>query len=172
MRIFLTGFMGVGKSYWGKIWGETAPMPFIDLDALIEAETRMPIARIFEMKGEEWFRQKEAELLRSLANKAHFILSCGGGTPCFHDNMRWMNQHGFTVLLEADPFVIVEQLQQQTSQRPLLAQVNTEGLLHFIVTKLAEREHCYRQAKLHIRTGDLDANSIFEIIDHANHLTD
>src|SRR6187401_1227795 len=100
MKIFLVGFMGSGKTYWGKIWAQKNAMNFFDLDALIEEQEKKTIAAIFETEGEEYFREKEAMVLRTLPGANDCIIACGGGTPCYHDNMKWMNEHGGTVYLD------------------------------------------------------------------------
>ena len=82
--IFLLGFMGTGKSTWGKKWAGLYNMPFLDLDELIEQATGSTVVDIFEKEGEDFFREKETEILKSRCNVQGHIISCGGGTPCFY----------------------------------------------------------------------------------------
>ncbi len=83
MRIFLTGFMGAGKSFLGKLWAEDNDMAFYDLDTLIEEEERTSIDKIFAEKGEGYFREREAAILRNTERFENAIIACGGGVPCF-----------------------------------------------------------------------------------------
>src|SRR5882757_544038 len=107
-KIFLIGFMGTGKTHWGKLWSKETGYSFFDLDTLIEEQTGKTVAEIFEQEGEAFFREKEKELLRSFAGKDNCIIACGGGTPCLNDNMQWMNTHGTTVYLAATPQFIYD----------------------------------------------------------------
>ena len=85
MRYFITGFMGSGKTFWGKQWGEQFGLKFYDLDEEIEKREGKPVTAIFEEKGEDAFRKMEKETLCTYMKLDNFILSCGGGTPCFHN---------------------------------------------------------------------------------------
>jgi shikimate kinase len=118
-NIFLIGFMGSGKTYWGKQWAAEYNLSFHDLDTMIESETGKTVAEIFEEDGEEFFREKEKQLIRTFKFKDNCIVSCGGGTPCFNDNMQWMNEHGTTVYLAATPQYIYERIAEETDKRPL-----------------------------------------------------
>ena len=89
-NIYLLGFMGSGKSYLGKWLSEKFNLNFLDLDQFIEDSTQLSIPQIFSSIGEEGFREQEANLLRKTTDFNQYIISCGGGTPCFHDNMKWI----------------------------------------------------------------------------------
>jgi shikimate kinase len=156
-RIFLTGFMGTGKTHWGRIWAARHHYSFIDLDELIEQEEQQSIADIFEKKGEDYFRQKEAIMLRSLEQYSNVIISCGGGTPCFFDNISWMNTRGISVFLEASPAYILKNILLHEGKRPLIKKLNEAELLFYIEQKLKERTPHYSKALL-----TLDAENITE----------
>jgi shikimate kinase len=164
MRIFLIGFMGSGKSYWGNLWAKTEGLSYVDLDEEIEAQEHGTIAETFEMKGEDYFRKKEAEVLRSLISNTNCIISCGGGSPCFFDNIDWMNEHGITVFLDASPEYILENIKHEKEKRPLLKDTNEADLLFFIEKKLKERMSFYQKAKLTLPASYLNMDSIKEII--------
>ena len=105
-RFFIIGFMGTGKSNWGKQWAALHNMSFLDLDELIEKAEEKSVVDIFEKAGEDYFRVKETSILRDQCLQQNTIISCGGGTPCFNDNMAWMNEHGFTIYLSASaPYI-------------------------------------------------------------------
>ncbi|MEO7960107.1 MAG: shikimate kinase [Ginsengibacter sp.] len=145
-RIFLVGFMGSGKSHWGRIWSEETGIAYYDLDLQIEKAYRISIADIFQKKGEEKFREIERLYLRRFDKKKNFLLACGGGTPCFADNLAWMKNHGIIIYLKATPEQIAQNLKNETSQRPLLKELSAAGLLTFIKSKLKERKVFYEAA--------------------------
>ncbi len=168
MRLYLTGFMGSGKTHWGKIWAGKAGMSFYDLDELIEQKHHQTVAEIFEKKGEDFFRKAEAEMLRESSMKDNCIIACGGGTPCFDDNLKWMNEHGCTVYLKATPLQLLENVMQETEKRPLLKKLNSAELLFFIEKKLQEREVFYSGAGIQLDVDNLTKDTIDNIIAHAN----
>jgi shikimate kinase len=148
MRIFLIGFMGSGKSYLGQQWGRLCGLDFYDLDAEIEKQAGMPITDIFREKGEAWFREMERDLLHRFAESDDFILACGGGTPCFYDNMQWMKSQGQTIWLHPPVEILMQRLISEQEQRPLIKDIHPSALQSFIEEKLAAREPFYRQADL------------------------
>ena len=132
LKIFLVGFMGSGKSHWGKIWAKRENLSFFDLDTRIEKAFRMKITDIFERKGEDKFRELERYHLRKFENKKNFLLACGGGTPCFSDNLDWMKSQGKVFYLKAEPEYILDKVINETEQRPVLKKINPAELLFFI----------------------------------------
>lgn len=168
MRIYLIGFMGSGKSHWGRRWAATHEWPFYDLDDMVTSSERLSVTDIFEQKGEEYFRMRETLTLRRTLGINRAIIACGGGAPCFHGNMEWMNEQGFTIYLSATPAYLLQQVMNDRSQRPLLKNVNEAELLYFIQQKLAEREPFYQQAKLTLHADGLSANSLDAVIGPEN----
>jgi shikimate kinase len=149
MRIFLTGYMGSGKSTFGPRLARELGLSFYDLDAIIEAQTWMSIKEIFKKKGEEAFREMEAESLRQFAlQKDNFVLSCGGGTPCYYQNMEWMKEQGFVIFLDVPIPELVSRLLPETGDRPLIKKMSPEQLTHFIEDHLDIRTPVYHQAHL------------------------
>ena len=163
MKIFLIGFMGSGKTHWGRVWAKENQLDFYDLDELIEKEEGRSVAAIFEENGENYFRDKETTVLKSLAKKENFLLACGGGAPCFNNNMQWMNDNGTTVYLSASPQYLFEKVIVEKDKRPLIKNLNEEELLSFIQQKLKEREPVYRQAKIILQVSDLDNRSLLTL---------
>ncbi len=145
---FLIGFMGSGKTHWGKKWAALGEYVFIDMDEVIEKKEGMPISTIFEQKGESYFRNLETEVLHSFEKAENVIISCGGGTPCFNDNMDWMNKHGVTIYLQATPKQLALRLRTEKDKRPLLKDIPDSLLEATIQEKLAQRESVYLQAKI------------------------
>lgn len=165
MRIFLLGFMGSGKSYWGKAIAEAYELPFFDLDVQIEEKEGRSIAQIFTQGGENSFRNCEAECLRSLIdNEENMILSTGGGTPCFYDNMSWMNAHGITIFLQAPPAYIVKNVSAEKNHRPLISDLTDIELLLFADRKMKERLPFYSQAHFTLNAETADIQSFREVL--------
>lgn len=163
MNYFIIGFMGSGKTHWGKLWATKANYHFIDLDEQIEAHVGKTVAKIFEEDGEEFFRQKETSVLQSLKITAPTIVACGGGTPCYNNNMEWMNENGTTIYLKTNVPQIVERVLQEKEKRPLLKNLNTAEIQFFIERKLKERESFYNQAAITLLVNDVTENTILEI---------
>ena len=157
--IFLIGFMGSGKSHEGDLLATDLGLPFIDLDGWIEDQQGRTISEIFRTEGEDSFRnietaalQQAAHHLLSQAISGDFagIISTGGGTPCFHDNMDWMNANGVTVWLNLPVSVLTMRLSKEKSKRPLIADLNDDELHHFIEKKLEERSSYYGKSTITI----------------------
>lgn len=158
--IFLIGFMGSGKTHWGSRLANLFHRNFIDLDQFIESNEQLTVLEIFEKKGENYFREKEAIALRSLIDEHNILVSCGGGTPCFHDNMNFMNQTGMTVFLEASPAFLLQNIIREPQARPLLNDMNESEMLYFVEKKLEERKEFYYQAKMILNAEELDETAI------------
>lgn len=158
--------MGAGKTYWGKQLAEHWNLPYYDLDEVIVAEEEMAVSDIFNTKGEDYFRERESAILRQLVKQDRFLISCGGGTPCFQDNMDFMNENGVTIWLNPSVSVMVERLQRKKYKRPLIQDLADEDLTAFIEKKLAERQPFYQQSQ-HIIDSDHISLDTFEIVKNA-----
>lgn len=163
-RIFLLGFMGTGKTHWAQQWADVHEAVFVDLDHEIEQEVGKSVLDIFDENGEVFFREVEAKKLREILSADNLIVSTGGGAPCFHDNMQWMNEHGITVLLEAGAQYILERVLHEKQKRPLIKNLNEAELLFFIQQKLEERMPFYSQAQYRLSAENLAYDSLFQII--------
>ena len=166
--IFLVGFMGSGKTYWGKMLAAANNFSFIDLDEAIEKKTGRTVAEIFENIGEEYFRMIETKKLRSLVKKRNTIIACGGGTPCFYENMQWMNDHGKTIYLSSTPEDILKRVLSEMEKRPLIKNLNQAELYFFIQQKLREREPFYNQSKFIVQSNEASIHSFASIISNVN----
>src|SRR5688572_20247641 len=155
MRIFLIGFMGSGKTHWGKQLAAQLKIPFYDLDDVITSKENKTIAEIFAHSGEEAFRIKEREVLESLIDEnASMVVSCGGGTPCFFNNIERMKKYGVVIWLNTHVEVLVQRLTKEKTTRPLIRNVQDADLRSFIVRKLNERRMYYEQADVVIDKED------------------
>lgn len=146
-RIILIGYMGAGKTTVGKALSKETGIPFYDLDWYIESRMRKTVKQIFDEKGEEGFRKIEHNMLHEVAEFENVIISCGGGTPCFFDNMEYINTQGDSVYLKATPDVLYKHLKMGKSVRPLLLNKTPEEVSTFITAQLAEREKFYSKAR-------------------------
>ncbi|MBE6308522.1 MAG: shikimate kinase [Bacteroidales bacterium] len=146
-RILLTGYMGAGKTTLGRALAERLGMTFIDLDQYIEQRFRKSISQIFAEKGEEGFRDIERRMLHEVAEFEDVIISTGGGTPCFFDNIDFMNSKGITVYLKVPVERLFIRLSIARKQRPLIKDKNDEELRAFIAEQLAKREPHYSKAQ-------------------------
>ena len=148
MKYFIVGYMASGKSTFGKELAKDKGLPFLDLDECVESREGRSISEIFAKEGEEYFRKREREILHEICNEAdEFVLATGGGTPCFFDNMDYMNQVGTTVFLNTSPLVIVDRLKRQRADRPLLAMYSDDELEFFVREHLESRLSFYLKAK-------------------------
>ena len=149
---------GSGKTVVGRLLAKIMQLSFIDLDLVIAEKAGMDINRIFTELGEEYFRKMEAEWLREAGtSEQEFVLATGGGAPCFHENMQYMNAVGVTVFLDVPLDELCWRLiSRGTSKRPLLRQLSDEELRVEIHKKYEQRQSFYRQAKIHvIHSGDV-----------------
>jgi shikimate kinase len=150
MKLYLIGLPGSGKSSLGKKLAEEAKIPFIDLDDVIEQEAGISISKIFAEKGEEYFRSLEAVALRQQSKAPEFVMACGGGTPCFHDNMKFINEAGTSFFLNIALEEIINRFRTTNEQgsRPLLAGSNAESLEQKLSALLTLRLPFYSQASI------------------------
>ena len=146
MRIFLIGFMGCGKTTLGKKLAKHLNYNFIDLDSYIEKTTNKTITEIFENKGEKKFRIVEKESLMEVCKKDNLVIATGGGTPCFFDNMQKILDSGKAIYLKMEIEDLLERLETEKSQRPLIENKSTKELENFIRNKLSERESFYKKS--------------------------
>ncbi|MBK7882842.1 MAG: shikimate kinase [Chitinophagaceae bacterium] len=164
MKFFLIGFMGAGKSFWGRQWAMHLNYSFIDLDKAIEEKIGKPVASIFEENGEIFFRKREAEILREILKADNVIIACGGGTPCYENNMNWMNENGHTVYLSRSPVELYKNVLKEKWQRPLLKNITDEEILSYIEKKLIERLPFYEKAAVIFTSEQVNVNSLDKII--------
>ena len=159
IRIFLTGYMGAGKTTLGKAFAREMNVPFIDLDWYIEERFHKSIRELFTERGEASFRELERNMLHEVGEFEDVVVSTGGGTPCFFDNMEYMNGCGQTVFLDVHPDILFRRLRVAKQQRPILQGKTDEDLRTFIVEALDKREPFYSQARYRFDAGYLESRS-------------
>jgi shikimate kinase len=158
--VYLIGFMGSGKTTAGKRLATSMGWDFMDLDRKIEESAGKTIPGIFSQDGEEAFRKKESEVLKSILPATGTIISTGGGTPCHGDNMEFMLNNGITVYLKMTPGQLAHRLMESSGDRPLIKNIPDEELPEYIEKILATREKWYMQAEIIIQGINLDINKL------------
>jgi len=164
MRIYIIGFMGSGKSTFGKELAEEIGYSFIDLDKEIESKEKASIQQIFKDKGEEAFRKMEYLALRETEKEENIIIATGGGAPCLNDNMKWMNEHGLTIYLKLFEGELKRRIEPEMSTRPLLNGIEPDDLERFIYNTLRERAYYYHQAKILIDPLSIEPSEMAGIL--------
>jgi shikimate kinase len=168
MKIFLIGFMGSGKTYWGRKLSEKLRLPFFDLDEQIESNETKPISQIFAEEGEEYFRLVEKDTLH-IITESHdsFIMATGGGTPCYFNNIEFMNKAGTAVWINTPIELLHERLLKDKGQRPLIKNLNDSQLRSFIIKKFSDRKIYYEQAEMVVEESEKSIEKIVERLFHA-----
>lgn len=147
-RVFLIGYMGAGKTTVGKVLSERLGLSFIDLDHYIEGRYHKTVGQLFAERGEDEFRDIERRMLREVAMFEDILVSTGGGTPCFFDNMDFMNESGKTVYLKVSVDELAKRLEICKTTRPVLKGRSGDELKQFIDDSLQKREPFYTKASL------------------------
>ena len=146
--LFIIGYMGCGKTTFGRALAAATGLRFIDLDHYIEQRYNATVREIFDSAGEAEFRKREREMLHEVAGFSDCIVSCGGGTPCFFDNVDVMNEHGTTLWLKASDDTLFSRLIRKREKRPLLANRTDDEIRDIIATQLAARSPFYGKAQI------------------------
>ena len=165
MIISLVGYMGSGKSHISKILSEKINFKLIDLDREISRRNKLTIPEIFEKKGEIYFRKQEREILEELlATEENIILSLGGGTPVYYNNMEIINHNSKSIFLRTSINTLIERISKQKEKRPLIANISDENLPEFIAKHLFERNQFYNKAQFIISTDAKEPEEIMNDI--------
>ena len=163
MLIYLIGFMGSGKTTAGKKLATQLGYKFVDLDLLIEEKYKITIPDIFDRFDEKAFRIIEHETLQETISFQDTIISTGGGTPCFYNNMEIINANGISVYLKLHPKSIQKRLLESKKKRPLILNKSSDELYEFIQIKLNERELFYQKAKYTIKAENLEISDLVKL---------
>ena len=162
IRIFLTGYMGAGKTTLGKAFARKLNLPFVDLDWYMEERFHKTVGELFVERGEAGFRELEKNMLHEVGAFEVVVISTGGGAPCFFDNMDFMNRNGKTVFLNVHPDVLFRRLRVAKQQRPILQGKQDDELKEFIIRALEKRTPFYSQAQYVFNADELEDRSQIE----------
>ncbi len=160
-RIYLLGMMGVGKTTLGKQLARQLHYSFLDLDKAIEQQEGKSVVSIFEQSGESYFREAERKALHDTAKRDHIVIATGGGTPCYYDNIAWMNQQGLTLYLRANAAFVLSRVGAFPDKRPLLKGKSQAEMELFIEQLLETRTPYYEAA---VRQIDLPVKSLLDTV--------
>lgn len=165
MKIFLIGFMGSGKTHWGRLLSAKLSLPFRDLDTVIVEREKKSVSEIFAEKGEEYFRYQEKQTLEEIVTEEEsFILSCGGGTPCFFNNIEFMKKNGKVIWLNTSIDALKERLLKERVSRPLIREIDDEELRRYIVRKLSERRMYYQQSDVTVNEESITLEELVRLL--------
>lgn len=156
--IFIIGFMGAGKSTIGKKLALQKDVNFIDVDKEIELSEETSIAEIFNERGEEYFREIESRIIRRL--QPNSIIACGGGLPCYNDNIKYINDKGVSIYLYADECNILKRIKKNIANRPLINDIKKKDLKSYVKSKVRERSDIYNKANFTINTNNKSETEI------------
>ncbi|HVZ56198.1 MAG TPA: shikimate kinase [Chitinophagaceae bacterium] len=168
MKIYLIGFMGSGKSYWGRQLSDKLGIPFFDLDEQITRRKNRSINQLFAEEGEEYFRELERDLLHELTEQEEsFVMACGGGTPCYFNNIEYMNASGTTVWINTSIDTLFRRLLAEKENRPLIRDLREDQLKAYIVKKFSDRKIYYEQAGLMVDEEPIELDRLINYIFYA-----
>lgn len=160
--------MGAGKSFWGRKLSEKLGIRFFDLDEQVAEHAGKSIVDIFEEDGEEKFRLLEKEVLH-IITESHdsFVMACGGGTPCYFNNIEYMNRTGTTVWINTAFDVLFQRLMDEREKRPLIREFSEVQLKNYIARKFADRRIYYEQANVFVDEQPLELDHLIQKVFHA-----
>ena len=163
-RIYIVGYMGAGKTTAARRLAQRMGWEVVDTDALFEEKYKISVNDFFNKYDEPLYRKLESEVLKATESLDHVVVSTGGGTACFFDNMDWMNQHGLTVFLRISPQAAVDRVIHSRHKRPLVEGKSEEELTEFVNQHYASRLPFYEQARITVKSEDFDIESLMEAI--------
>ncbi len=163
-RIYLVGFMGVGKTTVGKKLARHLGYRFIDMDDFFEDKFKIEIHRFFNKYDESLFRKLEHDRLQKTFEMEGVVVATGGGTPCHYHGIEEISRHGMSIFLEMPPAVIAYRLLHARRKRPLVMGKTGEVLTRYIEEKLAERLNCYEKADMKLDAISVDIAALAEDI--------
>lgn len=168
MIISICGYMGSGKSHISNLLSKKINYKLFDIDKTISSQIGMAITEIFEKKGEVFFRKNEKEILHTLLQtEENCILSLGGGTPIYYDNIDTINKKSISIYLRTSVRTLCQRLSANKNKRPLIAHIKDEDLAEFIAKHLFERGPFYNKCQVIIDTDHKTPEEIVaEIINH------
>jgi shikimate kinase len=164
VNVYLVGYMGSGKSTVGKQLARLLGCDFIDIDRQFEQLYKISIPDFFQKYDEEAFRLIERKLLFNTFELTHHVISTGGGTASYHDNMDLINQNGLSVYIKMHPNSLFVRLKHAKRPRPRIAGLKTDDLRLLINHDLQLRETYYNKAHFQVKGEDIDVVGLAEHI--------
>ena len=159
-KIYLVGYMGAGKTTTARRLAQRLGWEVADTDALFEEKYKISVNDFFNKYDEPLYRKLESEVLKATEGLENVVVSTGGGTACYFDNMEWMNSHGLTVFLRISPQAAVDRVIHSRHKRPLAEGKSEKELTEFVNSHYASRMPFYEQARLTVKSEDLDVEGL------------
>ena len=163
-RIYLVGYMGAGKTTAARRLAQRMGWEVVDTDALFEEKYKISVCDFFNKYDEPLYRKLESEVLKATESLENVVISTGGGTACYFDNMEWMNQHGLTVFMRISPAAAVDRVVHSRHKRPLAEGKTEAELTEFVNRHYASRLPFYEQARITVKSEDLDVDGLLNLI--------
>jgi len=167
-RIYLVGYMGAGKTSAAKRLASRLNWKVVDTDDLFEEKYRISVDDFFQKYDEPLYRKLESEILKSTENLENTVISTGGGTACYFDNMDWMNLHGLTVFMRISPAAAVDRVLHSHHKRPLARGKSEKELTEYVNWHYASRMPFYEQARITVKSENLDIEHLLQLIYEAD----
>jgi len=164
-RIYIIGYMCSGKSSISRKLANRLGYQAFDTDDLFEEKYHISVQDFFDKYGEDYFRKFESDILKKTGDMHNIVVSTGGGTPCFFDNMQWMNENGTTVFVKISPMTAVNRLLTARRKRPLIYGKNDDELRQFVENHYNSRLKYYEQAKITVKGESVDLDEIINLLD-------
>ena len=164
-KIYIVGYMGAGKTTAARHLASRLGWEVVDTDALFEEKYKISVCDFFNKYDEPLYRKLESEVLKSTENLDNVVISTGGGTACYFDNMEWMNQHGLTVFLRISQTAVVDRLLHAKRKRPLAEGKTESELTEFVNRHYTARLPFYEQAKITVKAENLDLENLIKQIE-------
>ena len=161
-RIYIVGYMGAGKTTAARRLAQRLGWEVVDTDALFEEKYKISVNDFFNKYDEPLYRKLESEVLKSTESLENVVVSTGGGTACYFDNMEWMNQHGLTVFLRISPKAAVDRVIHSRHKRPLVEGKSEDELIEFVNSHYASRLPFYELAQITVKSEDFDLEALLQ----------
>ena len=159
-RIYLVGYMGAGKTTTARRLAQRLGWEVADTDAMFEEKYKISVCDFFNKYDEDLYRKLESEVLKSTESMENVVVSTGGGTACYFDNMDWMNRHGLTVFMRISSTAAVDRVLHSRRKRPLAEGKSEAELMEFVNQHYASRLPFYEQAQITVKSEDLDLDDL------------
>ena len=165
-KIYLVGYMGAGKTTAARRLAHRLGWEVADTDALFEEKYRISVDDFFHKYDEALYRKLESQVLKETENLENTVISTGGGTACYFDNMEWMNQHGMTIFLRISEKAVIDRLLHAKRKRPLSSGKTEAELTEFVQQHYTSRLPFYEQAKITVKSENLDLENLIQLIEN------